>query len=190
MPDDDPQPLEELIEQHEEGAEEGGGDERPRRRLPLRPIGIFGGIAVAAVAAAWLTAGALCAPAAPPADDEKIRPDDLPADPEPVQEAPDEKLMFSIDSIIVNLYQTEARRYLKATMAFAVKDKDVLELMGAKKLILTDRLIGLLSSKTINDIDGYEKKQELKREIRDEVNTMLGIKDAVTQVFFAELIIQ
>ena len=184
-----PQPLDELIQQHSESSDEGSSDDSGRRRLPLRKFGILGVIVVAAVAAAWFAASALSAPA-PPVED-SIQPKDLPPEPQQAPQAVSgDALLYTMDSIIVNLYQTEARRYLKVSMALAVRDKEVMQGMAAKKLILTDRLIGLLSSKTIDDIDGYDKKQDLKREIRDEVNSMLGIKDAVTQVFFAELIIQ
>ena len=189
MESNDPQPLDELIQQHSESSGEETKDGSIRRRLPLLKFGILGVIVVAAVAAAWFAASALSAPA-PPVED-SIQPEDLPPEPQPTPEAVSgDTLLYTMDSIIVNLYQTEARRYLKVSMALGVKNKDVMEGMAAKKLILTDRLIGLLSGKTIEDIDGYDKKQDLKREIRDEINNVLGIKDAVTQVFFAELIIQ
>ena len=190
MADDAPGPLDELLEQPEDGAVE----EKPPRKLPLPKIIVFVVIACAAAGAAWAASQALTAPREPTTDAEQQMIDQaaLPAQEKAAVEThgPSNPILYGFDSIIVNLYGTEARRYLKTTIAFSLKDEDARKEIERQKLILTDRLIVLLSSKKIKDIDGYEGKQELKREIRDEVNNLLGIKDAVTQVYYADFIIQ
>ena|GEM_PF-3521712 len=98
--------------------------------------------------------------------------------------------LYTLDPVIVNLFGTKARRYLKTTIVLSMSDEDMKKRMENTKLILRDRLIVLLSSKTIDDIDGEQGKRELKRQIRDEVNNLLGIKDAVTEVYYGEFIIQ
>jgi flagellar basal body-associated protein FliL len=191
MEDETPRPLEELMaHQGDEPADEG----EPKRKLPWAKIAVLAVVAIVSVAAAWSVAGILTTPPRPAANNEQkmIDPSLLPPDPEPEPRptGDSEPILYAMDSIIVNLDGTQARRYLKATVAFAVKNKEALQHVDRQKLELTDRLILLLSSKKIEDIEGYERKRELKREIRDEVNNILGIKDAVTQVFFADLIIQ
>jgi len=190
MADDAPGPLEELLEQSEDGAVK----EKPTRKFPLAKIIVFVVIACAAAGAAWAAAQALTAPPEPTTDAEHqmIDPAALPPQENSTVEThgSSSPILYGVDSIIVNLYGTEARRYLKTTIAFSLKDEDARKEIERRKLILIDRLIVLLSSKKIEDIDGYEGKEELKREIRDEVNNLLGMKDAVTQVYYADFIIQ
>ena len=190
MADDTPQPLDELVVQSEDAP----GADKPAAKLPVRKIAIFGVIACVAAGAAWGAAGMLAAPPdlGDDADQQMIDPGALPAeiDSEPESADTPSTVLYTIDSIIVNLAGTEARRYLKATIALLLKNNDVKEQIEKRKLILTDRLILTLSSKKIEDVDGEQGKRELKREIRDEVNNLLGMKDAVTEVYYGEFIIQ
>ncbi len=189
MADDAPQPLDELLDQPEETSDQ----EKPGGKLPLRKIATFAVVACVAVGAAWAAAGMLSAPGnSGSGDNEMIDPGALPGEsaPEPERAKTSKTTLYEMDSIIVNLRGTEGRRYLKATIVFALKENSLVKELNAQKLVLTDTLIMLLSSKKIEDIDGSEKKRQLKREIRDEVNNLLGMKDAVMQVLFTEFIIQ
>jgi len=190
MADDTPQPLDELVQQSEDTP---GADESPGK-LPVRKIAIFGVIACVAAGAAWCAAGMLTTPpdrgddARPQMIDESALPPEAHREPEPAKTST--RVLYTIDSIIVNLFGTEARRYLKTTITLSLKNEDSRKEIEKHKLLLTDRLIVLLSSKKIEDIEGHEGKEELKREIGDEVNSLLGTKDAVNAVYFGEFIIQ
>ncbi|NQT18619.1 MAG: flagellar basal body-associated FliL family protein [Planctomycetes bacterium] len=190
MPDDKPQPLDELLENSEETPDE----EQPEKKPPLRKIVTLGVIACVAVGAAWAAAEMLAAePAAqeePPenmVDENALPPDD---EIKVREVSTSEDRLYTFEDTIVNLHGTEARRYLKTTIVFALKNPKLRKDMDDHNVQLLDMLNGVLSSKTIEDIDGFEKKQQLKRELRAEVNSLLGKKDAVSQVYFTEMIIQ
>ncbi|HUS57342.1 MAG TPA: flagellar basal body-associated FliL family protein [Planctomycetota bacterium] len=171
-----PEPLEELSQEQQ------AAEEKPARKLPLRKIGIFGAIVCVAAGAAWGVASIL----APQPPGSKPAPE---AEQSPPPKTP-QAILYNMESIIVNLRDNDGRRYLKATMTFGVKGDDVVKMMDQKRVIVTDKLIVLLSSKKIEEIDGFDKKNDLKREIRDEINNLLGVKNAVQQVYFSELMIQ
>lgn len=177
-----------------EESDEAPVEEEPAKKLPLRKMVTFAVIACVAVGVAWAAAEMLAAEPAvedkppEPMVDESALPPDEEAEARDVSTTQDR--LYTFEDIIVNVSGTECRRYLKTTIVFVLNDPKLRKNMDAHKVQLLDMLNGLLSSKTIEDIDGFEKKQHLKRELRAEVNSLLGIKDAVPQVYFTELIIQ
>ena len=190
MADDAPQPLDELLEESEETAVE----EEPAKKLPMRKVLSFAVVAVVAAGAAWAAAEILTAEPAvedkPPenmVDESALPPDE---EPEAREVSTTQDRLYTFDDIIVNLRGTEGRRYVKTTIVFALSDPKLKKKMDDHKVQLLDMLNGLLSSKTIEDIEGSEKREHLKREFRAEVNSLIGVKDAVPQVYFTELIIQ
>mgnify|MGYP003497704952 CR=1 FL=1 len=44
--------------------------------------------------------------------------------------------------------------------------------------------------KTLEDIEGSEGQEYLRREIQDSVNVVLKIEDGVLQVYFTEFVVQ
>jgi len=177
-------PLEELLvdeEQEDTAASQAAGKSR------LKTLLIFAAIAAGSITAAYTVVSALGAPVAP----EQQPPPRLADAEEPPPLNPQaQQVLYSLDSMIVNLADTEARRYLKASVVLGVKDAPTVKALQEQRVMLTDKMIVLLSSKTIDQVDGLERKEDLKREIRDEVNNLLGIRDAVVNVYFTELIIQ
>jgi len=191
----DEQPLEELMEQGEENAD---AEEAPKPASrfalpPLRKIIIFAVIACVSIGAAYAVTIILSAPPAKPDDENAQGAAGTAEEPreKPKKEASEGSAIFhSMESIIVNLAGVEGRRYLKATMVFKLKNQQALKSIEEHRVSVVDKLNMLLSSKKIEDIDGSEKKIEVKREIRDELNNLLGIKDAILEVLFTEFIIQ
>jgi flagellar basal body-associated protein FliL len=182
-------PLDELIEQ----ANEVPADESTGRKLPVKKIGIFAGIILVAAASAYTIAGML-------ATSETVEPatEDLTADELLAAEAqnqapvtrPSTGKMYNLESIIVNLDDAGLRRYLKITMHFEIKNDEIAALLNENRVTVIDKLIVILSSKKLDEIGGYEQKTQLKREIRDEMNVLLNVKDAVQQVYFSEFMVQ
>ncbi len=106
---------------------------------------------------------------------------------EPVEE---ENLIVAIDTIIVNLSSSNGRRYLKAKINLEAKDADVKRKIESKPVQIKDRLISILSSKTLEDIDGLEGQENLRNEIRDAVDVILKTEDGILQVYFTEFVVQ
>ena len=102
----------------------------------------------------------------------------------------EECLIVPVDPVIVNLSGSGGRRYLKAKINLEAKDVDIKKKIEAKSVQIKDRLIFILSSKTLEDIEGSEGQEYLRREIQDSVNVVLKIEDGVLQVYFTEFVVQ
>ena len=102
----------------------------------------------------------------------------------------EECLIVPVDPVIVNLSGSGGRRYLKVKINLEAKDVDIKKKIEAKSVQIKDRLIFILSSKTLEDIEGSEGQEYLRREIQDSVNVVLKIEDGVLQVYFTEFVVQ
>ena len=187
-------PLEELVEQQDE-MEQATAPAKPG--LPLKKIIVFAAVICVAVGAAFAVASMLAG------GDEQPNPNGKgvaagvgddggggKTQTKPPKDGSDSNTFYNLENIIVNLAGNQARRYLKISMVLKLKNAETLASIEARRVFLTDKLNILLSSKTIEQIDGGEKKLELKREIRDEINNLLGVKDAVTEVLFTVFMVQ
>jgi len=98
-------------------------------------------------------------------------------------------LIVPVDTIVVNLSGSNGRRYLKAKINLEAKDGDVKKLIETKSVQIKDRLISILSSKTLEDIDGLEAQENLRKETKDAVDVVLKV-EGVLQVYFTEFVVQ
>ena len=101
----------------------------------------------------------------------------------------EESLMVPVDTIVVNLSGSNGRRYLKVKINLEAKDGDVKKLIESKSIQIKDRLISILSSKTLEDIDGLEAQVNLRKETKDAVDVVLKV-EGVLQVYFTEFVVQ
>jgi len=101
----------------------------------------------------------------------------------------EESLVVPVDTIVVNLSGSNGRRYLKAKINLEAKDGDVKKIIEAKSIQIKDRLISIISSKTLEDIDGLEAQENLRKEIKDAVDVVLKV-EGVLQVYFTEFVVQ
>ena len=101
----------------------------------------------------------------------------------------EESLIIPVDTIVVNLSGSNGRRYLKAKINLEAKDGDVKKIIEAKSIQIKDRLISILSSKTLEDIDGLEAQENLRKETKDAVDVVLKV-EGVLQVYFTEFVVR
>lgn len=99
-------------------------------------------------------------------------------------------LIVAIDTIVVNLSASNGRRYLKVKINLEAKDEDVRKKIESKPVQIKDRLISILSSKTLEDIDGLEGQENLRNEIKNALDVILKIEGGILQVYFTEFVIQ
>ncbi len=97
--------------------------------------------------------------------------------------------LVTLDSFVVNLADPMGRRYLKATMDVEVASASVAEELTAAMPKVKDTLLLLLSSKSFEDISSMDRKIELKNQIVDRLNQILG-KGKVRNVYFTEFVVQ
>ena len=101
----------------------------------------------------------------------------------------EESLIIPVDTIVVNLSGSNGRRYLKAKINLEAKDGDVKKIIEAKSIQIKDRLISIISSKTLEDIDGLEAQENLRKETKDAVDVVLKV-EGVLQVYFTEFVVR
>ena len=90
---------------------------------------------------------------------------------------------------LVNLADTSARRYLKLGIEIEVRDSKVTTAVIKYQNKIKDAMIVLLSSKTYNGLATMKSKIELKQQMADRLNQILG-KGSVLRVYITEMVIQ
>ncbi|WP_457572271.1 flagellar basal body-associated FliL family protein [Desulfovulcanus sp.] len=106
---------------------------------------------------------------------------------QPAEQGPTE--MYSLPPFVVNLADPLGRRYLKLSLDVELIDKKTVELMDRELPKIKDSILLLLSSKSFADIDSMEEKIQLKNEIVERLNQILG-KAKVVRVYFTEFVVQ
>lgn len=106
--------------------------------------------------------------------------------------ASSEPLIVSFESIITNISGTNGRRFLKARINLEVANTEVEGKVRGRMVQLRDRLISLLSAKILDELDGWERQDVIRREIRDEFNILLHSEgsEGIKQIYFTEFVIQ
>jgi flagellar FliL protein len=108
----------------------------------------------------------------------------------PAEEAPATGgQLVTLDSFVVNLSDPMGRRYLKTTMDVEVADTAAAAELTAAMPKVKDTLLLLLSSKSFEEISSMDRKLELKNQIVDRLNLILG-KGKVRNVYFTEFVVQ
>jgi flagellar FliL protein len=92
-------------------------------------------------------------------------------------------------SLVVNLSDVNVPRFLKISMVFEVDRGIAVAEIQDKEPIIKDAIIGLLSSKTMADLRGYDSQQILKEEIISRVNSLLE-RGRVINIYFTDFIVQ
>ncbi len=98
-------------------------------------------------------------------------------------------ILYPLDTFTVNLKSDQGRRYLKATMSLELNGEELSLELDAKAPVLRDRIIRILTSKTLEEISSKKGKQKVSEQIMDTLNAM--IKDGNIQgIYFTEFVIQ
>ena len=90
---------------------------------------------------------------------------------------------------LVNLADPLGRRYLKLGIEVEVRDEDTAASLAKHEAKVKDTLLLLLSSKTYDSLSTMKAKVELKQEIADRLNQIVG-NGAVLRVYITEMVIQ
>lgn len=100
--------------------------------------------------------------------------------------------VLSLEAFITNLADSDGDRYIKCTMRLALDRYETAEKVKGSEISLTrirDRILTLLSSKTYGQIASSEGKENLRKEIREQVDPLLD-GGKVTDVYYSEFIVQ
>lgn len=90
---------------------------------------------------------------------------------------------------LVNLADPLGRRYLKLGLEVEIKDAEAQAAMDKSMAKIKDSLLLLLSSKTYDELSTMQAKIELKQDIVDRLNQIIG-NGNVLRVYITEMVIQ
>lgn len=97
--------------------------------------------------------------------------------------------LVPLPTFLVNLADPLGRRYLKLGVEVEVRDEDAAAALTKHEAKVKDTLLLLLSSKTYDSLSTMKAKVELKQEIADRLNQIVG-NGSVLRVYITEMVIQ
>ena len=97
--------------------------------------------------------------------------------------------VVALPPFLVNLADPAGRRYLKLSMEVEVNAPEAAREIESQNAKVRDALILLLSSKPYAELSLPEGKLQLKNEVADRLNQILGAP-RVTRVYFTEFVVQ
>jgi flagellar FliL protein len=98
-------------------------------------------------------------------------------------------ILYPLDTFTVNLKSDAGRRYLKVTMSLELEGEELSLELDAKSAVLRDKIIRILTSKTLEEISSKKGKQKVSQQIMDTLNSM--IRDGqIKGIYFTEFVIQ
>ncbi|NLC08050.1 MAG: flagellar basal body-associated FliL family protein [Syntrophomonadaceae bacterium] len=97
--------------------------------------------------------------------------------------------LVEVGEFTVNIANPEGKRFLKTEIHLEVKNEEVQKLIEPKKPIIRDKILTVLSSKTITDLEVYNR-DNLKQELLNQVNSVLGGEKPVQNIYFGTFIMQ
>ena len=110
----------------------------------------------------------------------------VPADP---AQAKPKLPSHSLGSVVVNVAETEGRRYLKASVEVEPGDPKAVREIERRRSQLVDITIGLLSSKGLTDVTTAEGRDRIKKELMERMNAELG-EQKIAKIYFVEFVVQ
>ena len=100
--------------------------------------------------------------------------------------------LVPFDTFVVNLADPGGDRFLKATIRAVLSDPQVAEELQRDELTrsrVRDRIISVLTSKTVEDVASPGGKDSLRQQLQREINQSLP-DDVVSEVLFVEFVVQ
>ena len=98
-------------------------------------------------------------------------------------------ILYPLDSFTINLKSDAGRRYLKTTISLELEGEELSLELDANAPVLRDRIIRILTSKTLEEISSKKGKQKVTLQIIDTLNAMLS-DGRIKGIYFTEFVIQ
>lgn len=98
-------------------------------------------------------------------------------------------ILYPLDTFTVNLKSDAGRRYLKVTMSLELEGPELSLELDAKSPVLRDRIIRILTSKTLEEISSKKGKQKVSDQVMDTLNAMISDGE-IRGIYFTEFVIQ
>jgi flagellar FliL protein len=97
--------------------------------------------------------------------------------------------VYPLEPFIVNIYDGQEIRYLKLKVEFELANAQVKSELDAKVAPLRDAILILLTTKTMQEIQDLQGKNQLREQILAAVGKIVP-PDKVTKVYFTDFVVQ
>ena len=94
-----------------------------------------------------------------------------------------------LEPFILNIGDTAGSRYAKMGISIDLSAPTLAELVKARTAPIRDAVIMIVTAKTAQDIMSAEGRMQLKDELLDRINGVLGYK-AVKALYFTDFVVQ
>ena len=98
-------------------------------------------------------------------------------------------VVYNIDDIVINPAGTGGTRFLSASFAFELESEEAAKEFDARKALIRDALITILSSKTIAQLTDVKQKEITRYQIKKRISEILNT-DELAGVFYTDFVLQ
>lgn len=101
-------------------------------------------------------------------------------------------IIVQFQDMYVNVAETKATRVLKLTTVLELSEERLSPLLEAERPIIRDLISETASQMTIDDLEGQNGREILKRDIKNKINDLVRdrMAGAVVNVYFSDFLIQ
>ena len=98
-------------------------------------------------------------------------------------------ILYPLDTFTVNLKSDSGSRYLKVSMSLELEGDELSLELDSKTAVIRDRVIRILSSKTLEEISSKKGKAKVSSQVMDTLNAMIS-DGQIKGLYFTEFVIQ
>ncbi len=98
-------------------------------------------------------------------------------------------VLYPLDTFTVNLKSDSGRRYLKVTMSLELEGAELSLELDSKSPVIRDRVIRILTSKSLEEISSKKGKQKISEQVMDTLNAMIS-DGQIRGIYFTEFVVQ
>ena len=97
--------------------------------------------------------------------------------------------MFPLEPFIVNIYDGQELRYLKVKVEMEMANPAIKAELEGRLAAMRDAILVVLTSKTLQDIQDIQGKNQLREEILIAVSKIIA-QGKVTRIYFTDFVVQ
>jgi flagellar FliL protein len=97
--------------------------------------------------------------------------------------------LYPLDEFTLNLRSEQGNVYLVVKLDFELSIKELKNELDAKKAVIRDAIIRILTSKSLEDLSSDEGKEKVVDEIINDINAMLH-DGYIKNIYFTKFIVQ
>ncbi|HET6419112.1 MAG TPA: flagellar basal body-associated FliL family protein [Geobacteraceae bacterium] len=103
--------------------------------------------------------------------------------------SPETLTIFTLEPFIVNIYDGQDLRYLKLRVEMELANAEAKNELTARQAQIRDSILSILTTKTFQDLQYLQGKNQLKQEIMASVTRIVS-QGKIKQIYFTDFVVQ